>query len=1053
MIVVELSERRFISVGCSGGIHGGVAWRWGMASWLATAFMTIGACVSLVAFMAPGAFAQAPNGGSGPAGNAASGPVPGPAPAGSIVVERASLQFHRPNSANAEGDGSWSKLKLSDDEQSLVGCGMELAVWNTKTGKVVRSTAIPKAMHGVTLSPDNKTIVAWPYFLDFRPANGLTPIEWWQAGESRAMGIQIPAGKSQVIADMAFTRDGKSLIAVGRDLTVQLAAKLEPLPIGRFVDPRLKTLKSERELPREAGQVFNCPATISRDGQVLAAIADHRVRILELASGRPVATVEAPLGNQQIKASLALSADGSRGAVVIQPMAETEAADVIVFDAKTGRTISKCVGHVNLIAAVAMTPDGKWLASGGWDTTARIWEAETGREVARFKGLRGATSTIAIRANGRGLYTAIYGGEVQGWMLPESDGRIAQPAPAVAQSGTGPANGKAPVLDSNLAAIAARNVESVAFSRPQEELYLLVAADRLLSQAPKLAELPANAPEVRQFVGRCQKLRDHARAQGYDAGIAARFDELPAVLAQLATESSTRSTAVKEFTERVRNAMRERREQKEQNQLSMLGGLGLFILGSLPTYTNVRDSITGNTLTVETGTLSPAVSDYGLSSFLGGLSAEMSSQSLIEATRSVTDNALRSVLTGSLERDAALLTTNRVSIEKLYAARTQGATPPRLPVPKEDQASGEANAGKAKAGDDAKEADSSKKWVGMQDIIRMRQAKKPTVNHDADARRREAAMKRHMEEVVKAQDARCQMIRGHLGKHEPFSAAALVTLKGMTQTPSDKRGEQWFEDGERIAKMASFLPTGAAFDGERAELLGIASDLILRAAQIEVGPRSWKERGSERAAAALPILEAALRFDPADEAGILREQKALACCLSGRIATGYALATTLKPIRGESQRFRFLMARAATLTGHPQEAIAELEVGIEKLGMTDILPVKNCPDLPRDDPRFRELTTVQVEGVCRSGLSGGTVAVVNRSSFPLTNVRAQLNHPTRAGRKTTEEFVAQLPPGEEIEVPYDSQFGRDLLPGKRNKEDLGTIVVVSSQGRATATVK
>jgi hypothetical protein len=202
MIVVELPVRRFISVGRSGGIHGGVAWRWGMAA------LRVAACVSLVAFMAPGAFAQAPNGGSGPVGNAASGPVPGPAPAGSIVVERASLQFHRPNSANAEGDGSWSKLKLSDDEQSLVGCGMELAVWNTKTGKVVRSTAIPKAMHGVTLSPDNKTIVAWPYFLDFRPANGLTPIEWWQAGESRAMGIQIPAGKSQVVADMAFTRDG-----------------------------------------------------------------------------------------------------------------------------------------------------------------------------------------------------------------------------------------------------------------------------------------------------------------------------------------------------------------------------------------------------------------------------------------------------------------------------------------------------------------------------------------------------------------------------------------------------------------------------------------------------------------------------------------------------------------------------------------------------------------------------------------------------------------------------------------------------------------------------
>jgi hypothetical protein len=275
----------------------------------------------------------------------------------------------------------------------------------------------------------------------------------------------------------------------------------------------------------------------------------------------------------------------------------------------------------------------------------------------------------------------------------------------------------------------------------------------------------------------------------------------------------------------------------------------------------------------------------------------------------------------------------------------------------------------------------------------------------------------------------------------------------MIQTPADKRIEQWFGDGERIAKMASFLPAGKAFDGERAELLGIASDLILRSAQLETGPRSWKGLASAKAAAALPILEAALRFDPSDTAGVLREQKALACCLSGRIDLGYQLAATLRPVRGESHKFRFLLARAAFLTGHDEEAIGELEVGIERLGMTDIAPVRNCPDLPRDLPRFRELTTVRVDALCRSGLSGGAVVVVNRSSFPLTNVRAQLSHPTRIGRKTTEEFVPLLPPGEECEVPYDPNFVNDSGLGAKKKPDRGTVVVLTSQGRGEVKVK
>eukprot|EP01035_Chromulina_nebulosa_P010362 gene10362-13931_t len=42
-------------------------------------------------------------------------------------------------------------------------------------------------------------------------------------------------------------------------------------------------------------------------------------------------------------------------------------------------------GHVEDIEVITYSPDGKFIASGGWDRTIRIWDAKTGAEVKNFR--------------------------------------------------------------------------------------------------------------------------------------------------------------------------------------------------------------------------------------------------------------------------------------------------------------------------------------------------------------------------------------------------------------------------------------------------------------------------------------------------------------------------------------------------------------------------------------------------------------------------------------------------------------------------------------------
>jgi geranylgeranyl transferase type-2 subunit beta len=116
-------------------------------------------------------------------------------------------------------------------------------------------------------------------------------------------------------------------------------------------------------------------------------------------------------------AAVALSPDGKRLA--------SGCADSIarVFDAGTGRALRELKGHKDSVAAVAFNPDGETIATGSYDHRAILWNAETGDVRHELPGHRGGVMGVAFSPDGRTLATASIDGTLRLWDAASGESR------------------------------------------------------------------------------------------------------------------------------------------------------------------------------------------------------------------------------------------------------------------------------------------------------------------------------------------------------------------------------------------------------------------------------------------------------------------------------------------------------------------------------------------------------------------------------------------------------------------------------------------------------
>ena len=267
-----------------------------------------------------------------------------------------------------------------------------LRVWDLETGKETRR--IEKAVRGLSalFSPDGKTV------LTVDGADAVTLVEAVTGNVLKRLPIKESAPTFAVAADASlWVIGGRTCEPASGTCRASLwrwdAPSGEPqkLPLGDDVLIRALALSPDKQrlaVSTGAGPMGRCDDSCA-------------VQLLELPGGR--ARWKVPQ-SEDVK-ELAFTPDGK---TLLAGGSDGLLRD---FDPESGRVRATLGGEVAPVSAVALSPDGRWLAIGTGDAAAAgrpaqtqhvvLWDLTTGREARRLALLGQAVSALSFSADSR----------------------------------------------------------------------------------------------------------------------------------------------------------------------------------------------------------------------------------------------------------------------------------------------------------------------------------------------------------------------------------------------------------------------------------------------------------------------------------------------------------------------------------------------------------------------------------------------------------------------------------------------------------------------------
>ena len=120
------------------------------------------------------------------------------------------------------------------------------------------------------------------------------------------------------------------------------------------------------------------------DGHKIISISeDKTIRVWNAENGEMITKFESQIGDgpEGMLYSSAISPDGKLLAVAGYPVSSEQENYIIIIDIEKGIQVSTAVGHTNVINTLSFNGNGTFLASGGDDSSVRIWKMDKSKQL------------------------------------------------------------------------------------------------------------------------------------------------------------------------------------------------------------------------------------------------------------------------------------------------------------------------------------------------------------------------------------------------------------------------------------------------------------------------------------------------------------------------------------------------------------------------------------------------------------------------------------------------------------------------------------------------
>ncbi len=295
-------------------------------------------------------------------------------------------------------------IAITPNGETLVSGSYDNTVklWNLKTGKLIKTLEGHKeAVTSVAITPDGQILAS---------GSNDNTVKVWDSKSGELLRT-LDTNKAAVTS-IIINPDGENLISANTNKTIKFW--------------NLKTGELQRTLKAETVSL-----AISADGKTLfSGNNDGTIQLFDSFTGKLLKTLTPPKSEDAYSdfqkasavSSLAVSNDGktlvnSGYDDSHQSIKETDGKNIKVWNLETGKLVQNFSVGIGGIDTVAISPDGKTFASGGYAYEISLWDIETGKKLRTLSAKQGGVNAIAFSQDGKTIVSSSGNKSIKVWRL------------------------------------------------------------------------------------------------------------------------------------------------------------------------------------------------------------------------------------------------------------------------------------------------------------------------------------------------------------------------------------------------------------------------------------------------------------------------------------------------------------------------------------------------------------------------------------------------------------------------------------------------------------